>query len=235
MDSPIVITTPRLRLSHITGVKSGSVDLSDLHRVWGNEIATKWNIHGSCKTLSETEERMSTILKKAQDYFVVYRRVAVHPVESTEGEDAAPSTSNPTWEAIGMINLVLTEKPDLDPLPMPASKTKQDSKAVGEPAKPPVVQTRSMGYMYLPEAWGQGYGMEAAAVVLAHFRQAASRTESPILVYVEAAVDPSNIGSLRIIEKLGFERVGLKFISDEEVFLAGAWRKNEYPIYGLYL
>ncbi|KAF2808388.1 uncharacterized protein BDZ99DRAFT_464273 [Mytilinidion resinicola] len=235
MESPTTITTPRLRLTHITGVESGSIALSDLHCVWGNEIATKWNIHGSCKTLSETEERARTILKKAQDYFIVHRKVPGQHLEVAEGKDAAPSESNYTWEAIGMINLVRSEKPDLDPLPIPDSKLQRDSQDSDESAKLPAVQTRSIGYMYREEAWGKGYGMEAAAALLNHFRQAASRMDSPTLVYVEAGVDPSNTGSLRILEKLRFQKVGLNVIADEKVFLAGEWRQNEYPIYGLYL
>lgn len=55
-----------------------------------------------------------------------------------------------------------------------------------------------LGYRFLPEYWGKGYGYEAAVACIQH---AHGHYE---LEKVIAFVMPENLGSRRILEKLGF-------------------------------
>jgi RimJ/RimL family protein N-acetyltransferase len=55
-----------------------------------------------------------------------------------------------------------------------------------------------LGFAFLPKAYGQGYAVEAAAVVL---RDLCNRPE---LAAVVAISIPANTGSIRLLEKLGF-------------------------------
>ena len=53
-----------------------------------------------------------------------------------------------------------------------------------------------------PEVWGQGLMAEAAVMALAWLR------ERPDAREVEAFVDPANLGSIRLTERLGLRRTG---------------------------
>ena len=59
-----------------------------------------------------------------------------------------------------------------------------------------------IGFAYLPEYWGQGYGYEAAAAVMDHGRRVLG------IPRIVAIVSPDNAGSIRLLEKIGlmFER-----------------------------
>lgn len=78
---------------------------------------------------------------------------------------------------------------------------KADNKVIGfcgwkymtEEGKP------DLGYRMLPEYWGQGLGMEAALAAMHYGKNVLGLTE----VFADAVVE--NTGSIRIIEKLGFE------------------------------
>ncbi|MBS1785279.1 MAG: GNAT family N-acetyltransferase [Acidobacteria bacterium] len=63
-----------------------------------------------------------------------------------------------------------------------------------------------LGYAFFPEAWGQGYALEAARAVL----QNAKRDR------VLAIVSPGNAASIRLLEKLGFTFEGLKGLYPDE-------------------
>ncbi|SDK36360.1 GNAT family N-acetyltransferase [Sediminibacillus albus] len=54
-----------------------------------------------------------------------------------------------------------------------------------------------LGYMLLPEYWGQGYGSEIAGILV----QRAKKTK---LNRLTAVIDPENISSRRILVKKGF-------------------------------
>lgn len=59
-----------------------------------------------------------------------------------------------------------------------------------------------LGYVLHPTAWGSGYATEAARVAL----------ESVWTAYADerlvAIIDPANVGSRRVLERLGFAEVG---------------------------
>jgi RimJ/RimL family protein N-acetyltransferase len=72
-----------------------------------------------------------------------------------------------------------------------------------------------IGYAFLPQYWGRGYALEAAAAVLAHARTALG------LRRVVAVVTPHNVPSIRLLEKLGmrFERTVVDPKSGEQLAL----------------
>lgn len=59
-----------------------------------------------------------------------------------------------------------------------------------------------LGYAFLPEFWGQGYAVESGAAVLAWGRRTLGLTK------VIALVTPSNTGSIKVLERLGFSFAG---------------------------
>ncbi|MDE3245120.1 MAG: GNAT family N-acetyltransferase [Acidobacteriota bacterium] len=87
-----------------------------------------------------------------------------------------------TGQAIGMCGL-LRRKPDQDP---------------------------DLGYAFLPEAWGQGYALEAAKCAL--------ETGAGLLGFqrILALVMPGNVRSIRLLEKIGFTWVGTTPLHPDE-------------------
>jgi [ribosomal protein S5]-alanine N-acetyltransferase len=73
----------------------------------------------------------------------------------------------------------------------------------------------SMGYTIARPAWGQGFGTEAAGAVL---RFGFDRLG---LHKVSATCDPANIGSVRVLEKIGMRREGHL---TEHMMIRGEWR-----------
>jgi RimJ/RimL family protein N-acetyltransferase len=61
----------------------------------------------------------------------------------------------------------------------------------------------SVGWILLPRHWGLGYMQEAASALLAH-------CFGPLQTHrVEAEIEPDNSRSIRLAERLGFQREGL--------------------------
>jgi len=68
--------------------------------------------------------------------------------------------------------------------------------------------TALIAYELSPECWGKGVGSEAARWLLDELAAAHGVRE------VRAEVDTRNLASIRLLERLGFERVGLKENAD---------------------
>lgn len=65
---------------------------------------------------------------------------------------------------------------------------------------------QELAYRFLPEAWGRGFGTEAAAACLdLAFRQ-------PSVQRVIAHIEPANFASRRVAEKIGLEFCGLAWL-----------------------
>jgi len=79
-----------------------------------------------------------------------------------------------------------------------------------------------VGYLLAVSAWGQGHASEAISALLAHGFRALK------LNRVEADIDPHNIASARLLERLGFVKEGLL---RERWIVDG--RKSDSAIYGL--
>ncbi|HEX2573979.1 MAG TPA: GNAT family N-acetyltransferase [Polyangia bacterium] len=63
-------------------------------------------------------------------------------------------------------------------------------------------QDVDLGYAFLPEFWGRGYAVESGAAVLAWGRRTLGLTK------VIAVVTPTNAGSIKVLERLGFSFSG---------------------------
>ncbi|MDP2213666.1 GNAT family N-acetyltransferase [Phenylobacterium sp.] len=61
-----------------------------------------------------------------------------------------------------------------------------------------------LGYAFLERYWGQGYAQEAAGAVLAHARGVFG------LATMAAIVNPDNLASRRVLEKIGFRLVDIR-------------------------
>jgi ribosomal-protein-alanine N-acetyltransferase len=74
-----------------------------------------------------------------------------------------------------------------------------------------------LGYAYLPEFWGQGYAVEAAAATLRHGARKFGLTR------VIGVVSQGNSASIRVLEKIGmrFERLYPMHPGEAEVRLYG--------------
>lgn len=72
-----------------------------------------------------------------------------------------------------------------------------------------------IGYAYLPRYWSKGYAIEAALAMKSYARDTIQ------LKRLVAIVDPANIGSIRVLEKLGmkFEKMFKLFEDDIELKL----------------
>lgn len=76
-----------------------------------------------------------------------------------------------------------------------------------------------VGYILHPDAWGQGLAAEAVGAVIDHVF-AKRLTE-----IVTADVDPHNMASIRLLERLGFTRTGF---SERTWNIGGEWKDSLY-------
>lgn len=82
-----------------------------------------------------------------------------------------------------------------------------------------------IGFAFLPRFWRQGYAFESAAAVMIHARTVLG------LDQIAAITSPDNEGSIKVLEKLGFEFQGMKRLSENEpairLFLSNTGGVNE--------
>ncbi|MDP3339932.1 GNAT family N-acetyltransferase [Frigidibacter sp.] len=77
-----------------------------------------------------------------------------------------------------------------------------------------------VGYIFHPDVWGNGYAYEALAAILPR-----AFARNPDLQAITADVDPRNVASVRLLEKLGFEHTG----SAENTFeVEGVWTDSVF-------
>jgi [ribosomal protein S5]-alanine N-acetyltransferase len=72
------------------------------------------------------------------------------------------------------------------------------------------IKTIELLYHFAKEAWGKGYATEASAACI----NLAKESSKVKLIY--ASADPINAGSLKILEKIGFDYKGLKWFDDTQ-------------------
>jgi ribosomal-protein-alanine N-acetyltransferase len=77
-----------------------------------------------------------------------------------------------------------------------------------------------IGYLLHPDHWGKGYGTEAVGAAVDHV----FRTR-PDLEAVTADVDPANAASIRLLDRLGFQRTGY---ADRTYLVGGVWKDSVY-------
>ena len=66
-----------------------------------------------------------------------------------------------------------------------------------------------LGFSYFPEFWRQGFGYEAATGVIAYARDTLG------LERLLAITSPDNVGSIGLLEKLGFGYLRMVRLSEE--------------------
>jgi ribosomal-protein-alanine N-acetyltransferase len=76
-----------------------------------------------------------------------------------------------------------------------------------------------IGYILHPDVWGQGIAIEAMSAVIPHLFAAHA---DPALT---ADVDPGNVASIRVLEKLGFEETHR---AARTFFIGGKWFDSVY-------
>jgi len=108
---------------------------------------------------------------------------------------------------------------DTDP---PESKRffveKKDGTKVGIVGIFPVGDLWEIGFALIPSERGKGYGSEAVTVFVDYIFL------SRDLVRIQARTDVRNIGSQKILEKVGFKREG---IVRKSMFIHGEWRDTQ--------
>lgn len=228
MDSQV--PTPRLLLTRLTDTTPDSQHVTWFHELWSDEGISSWSLHGRCNTLSESQDWLTQKLTKMDEYlYAVHVRTA--PAQSLdhgqEGESAERicKKENKEMLLIGSIGLRVQASSPLLPLaPHPTASPDDAAKA----------DLRAIGYAFFESAWGKGYATEACRALLEAYADFRVRENPGALSYVEAGVDPDNPDSIKVLEKLGFKKVG--WIEEEEsVFIGGKWRDAGYWIYGLYV
>lgn len=201
------IFTKRLKLTRLRTFMEDSDDLTLFHSVWADPQATQWSRRGASKDLEASQRWMLKVLPPAGGIgYGVYRRAG----------------SEENWEGIGVVTLLPQASTAL-PLPL-------GLRPAGDEREPKAIQ---LGYLYLPNAWGHGYATESSEAMLEHYRKCSERNSE--LTYVESIVHTQNGASIRVMEKLGFERIGGRAWGDELIFVSGDWRENRTMVFGKYL
>ena len=104
--------------------------------------------------------------------------------------------------AEGMMQWVMGAYDSDDAVFVMAITEKDKGDYIGSTGASPVAESDAIEFFYtlLPAYWGKGYGTEAAAALVAYLSET---VKAPRLM---ANVFTENIASVRVLEKLGFQR-----------------------------
>ncbi|KAL6705957.1 hypothetical protein ACN47E_006236 [Coniothyrium glycines] len=228
-----ILHTPRLTLIRLTDTNPGSHHVQWFHENWTDVSATAWSLHGPCTSVAESREWMTRQLTEWDNWFYAV-------FEKPDGEkDRLAYRGDGVRESggqgklgthLGSVSLRLQRSgPTLMP---PASFDGDAGQQVGKEVTGSL-NLRVIGYALFDAARGKGVATEASQAVLDAYRASITPEErAREMFYVEGAVDEGNPGSVSVLKKLGFMKVGWK--NEEKVWLAGGWRDGVW-VYGLYL
>ncbi|KAF2006739.1 hypothetical protein P154DRAFT_542081 [Amniculicola lignicola CBS 123094] len=217
------IETERLKLIRLAETSEGSQHVQWFHECWSDDDATAWSMHGKCHSLEESRDWMIQHRTKWDNqFYAILLKPQTQSPRATPGDQA----SEP-GELIGSISIRLS--PSFPPVPSLS------------PRFPPNVSSttpldfRFIGYAFFRRYWGNGYATEAGRAVVPKYAEWRKNTRKDgEISYLESQVDVPNPASGRVMEKLGFEKVGLKE-TKEKVFLGGEWLEGSYWVYGLFV
>jgi RimJ/RimL family protein N-acetyltransferase len=238
-----IIFTPRLKLSLITTVDTGSPELEWLHEIRTDEEAMFWryalvelirfvstistmmrlicsSLGGVSKSVEETQEKSRRVLFTHDvDQKVWKVTYLVHRILESPSDGGSPleDRRDPPTEFIGVVNVGSLGPYSLDlpeHLTIPASAT--DTTLILE-----------TGYYFLPKGWGKGYATEAVNAMFDAAQKAPSFWAPFTKVYVRALVNSANPRSKRVMAKTGMVEIGVLEWSGDPVFIAGEWRDHD--------
>jgi ribosomal-protein-alanine N-acetyltransferase len=76
-----------------------------------------------------------------------------------------------------------------------------------------------IGFLFFRRAWGHGFGREAVARAASHAFEVTTWPE------IRADVDPRNVASLRLLERVGFRETGR---AEKTYLVGGEWAESVY-------
>ncbi|OJD17757.1 hypothetical protein AJ78_02166 [Emergomyces pasteurianus Ep9510] len=185
--------------------------------IWSNPAATRWSLHGVCRTLEDSKQFMSGVLRKNNprgENFAVHVGSATttsssSSLETLESPRDIVSPSVPVKDKISNTpaNLAIAAATDAtgdqqcEPGNGRAHASEKESMIgiVGTHRTDPVAE---LGYIFHPSAWGKGYATEAVSAFVDRFW-----SEQVTANEIEAQVDPKNVASANVLRKCGFALV----------------------------
>ncbi|KAF2628902.1 hypothetical protein BU25DRAFT_389798 [Macroventuria anomochaeta] len=231
---PSTITTARLHLIRLTDTSPSSQHVRWFHENWSDPIATGWSLHGATKTLEESRVWMEEHMEKHDNWFYA---VFLRKSGSSDGteKDARPEELG---EHIGSVSLrhqaagpTLLPPRDFD------GAAEKDLEAV-------TLNLRVIGYALFENFHGKGYVTEACRALIDGYAEEIGKWKASedgkrgdgkeVVFYLEGGVDQDNLGSQKVLRKLGFKTVGMK-VEKEKAWLNGGWRGPGWWITGMYL
>jgi RimJ/RimL family protein N-acetyltransferase len=189
-----------------------------------------YSIIGTAKTIEQAQTMGKNMLPvKDEDGPQRYRAAYIVHLRDQTNDITEESADNnrPLNTVIGLISV---QQCQIYGTPFPDHLTLPDVEASADS-----VLKMEMGYMFLPQVWGKGYGTETVVALLQAYKTATDFWKPYKGVYMHVVVGEDNPASCRIVEKAGMKRLGIHEWEGKPVFLAGAWRECRVLVFGMYL
>lgn len=158
--------------------------------------------------------------------YIVHKRVEVS-TEIQRDVEQVPNEALHVRDATSVIgNVTLKEcqvygRPLSDHLTIPQDKLSSQK-----------ILKLEAGYGFLPEYWGNGYAGEAMKALVDAYHTSKAYWNPPYeRVYFEAIVGPANPRSMRVLEKVGFQQMGIHEWEGPDTFIGGAMQPPQVAIF----
>jgi RimJ/RimL family protein N-acetyltransferase len=174
----------------------------------------------SIAPLSKSIEETKAFLDKQPDSDINDHsaRYLVHTRDTTNSED------DEVAELSQLVGLVGIRKPIVYGVPLADDFTVKSEK----------ILALEIGYQFLPTAWGKGYAPEAIKAFVESYGKTNAAVNAPYeQVYFLAMVGEANSRSVRVMEKVGFERKGIHTWDGPDTFIGGAMQPPRIVVFGM--